>query len=34
MAGKKPRCGCGYNGEKETPCPKREDKTHCVCWWG
>lgn len=18
---------------EETPCPKREDKTHCVCWY-
>lgn len=26
-------CTCGYEGEKETPCKKREDKTHCVHWW-
>ncbi len=26
-------CSCGYEGEKETPCKKREDKTHCEHWW-
>lgn len=20
-------------GDEETPCPKREDGTHCVHWW-
>jgi len=26
-------CDCGYHGQEETECPKREDKTHCVHWW-
>ena len=26
-------CSCGNEGSKETPCPKRKDKTHCVHWW-
>lgn len=30
-------CSCGdtgeYNDGEETPCPAREDKTHCVHWW-
>ncbi len=26
-------CACGYDGEEETPCPKREDGTHCEHWW-
>lgn len=26
-------CSCGYEGKEETPCPKREDKTHCEHWW-
>ena len=26
-------CSCGYSGEEETECPKREDKTHCEHWW-
>jgi hypothetical protein len=26
-------CSCGYDGEDETPCPKREDGTHCDHWW-
>ena len=26
-------CSCGYEKSKETPCPKRDDKTHCVLWW-
>ena len=25
-------CKEGLQGE-ETPCPKREDKMHCVCWY-
>lgn len=26
-------CDCGYDGQEETPCPKRDDRTHCVHWW-
>jgi len=26
-------CNCGYEGTEETPCPEREDQTHCVHWW-
>ena len=26
-------CCCGYEGQEETECPKRQDKTHCVHWW-
>ena len=26
-------CACFYDGVKETPCPKREDRTHCEHWW-
>lgn len=26
-------CECLYAGERETPCPYRLDKTHCVHWW-
>ena len=26
-------CGCGYDGEDETPCVGRSDGTHCVHWW-
>jgi hypothetical protein len=26
-------CSCGYDGEAETPCEKREDETHCDHWW-
>ncbi len=27
-------CTCGEGpGDKETPCPKREDKCHCEHWW-
>ena len=26
-------CSCGYEGEKETSCKPRTDKTHCVHWW-
>ena len=26
-------CGCGYTGEDETPCPKRDDESHCAHWW-
>ena len=26
-------CSCGYAGQEETECPKREDRTHCVHWW-
>lgn len=26
-------CSCGYDGEEETDCPKREDDTHCEHWW-
>lgn len=26
-------CSCGYDGEVETPCLKREDETHCEHWW-
>jgi hypothetical protein len=26
-------CSCGYGGEKETPCKKRTDRTHCIHWW-
>lgn len=22
-------CSCGYDGEEDMPCPKREDGTHC-----
>lgn len=27
-------CGCGYVGVDDTPCPAREDGTHCDHWWG
>lgn len=26
-------CQCAYAGEEETPCPKRDDETHCNHWW-
>ena len=32
-------CTCGYEGDEETPCPKRNtakynfDQIHCVHWW-
>lgn len=26
-------CDCGYAGEDESPCPKREDGIHCEHWW-
>ena len=26
-------CSCGYDGQEETECPKRADRTHCVHWW-
>jgi len=26
-------CNCGYHGQEETPCPEREDGTHCEHWW-
>lgn len=26
-------CACGYEGEMETPCPKRKDGIHCEHWW-
>lgn len=26
-------CACLYQGEDETPCYAREDRTHCVHWW-
>lgn len=26
-------CDCGYSGDDETPCEKREDGTHCEHWW-
>jgi hypothetical protein len=26
-------CGCGYCGEEETPCPKRDDGVHCWHWY-
>lgn len=26
-------CACGYDGDEETPCPNRDDATHCVHWW-
>lgn len=26
-------CACGNSEPEETPCPKREDRTHCNCWW-
>ena len=25
-------CSCGYTGEEETRCPKRDDEIHCVHW--
>lgn len=26
-------CACGYTDPDETPCPARDDGTHCVHWW-
>jgi len=26
-------CACGYCGDEETPCQKREDGCHCEHWW-
>ena len=26
-------CACGYGASDETPCPAREDGTHCNHWW-
>lgn len=26
-------CACGYSGDEETPCLKREDGAHCEHWW-
>jgi hypothetical protein len=42
MSAKKPKpptpkdgvcCSCGYSGNEQTKCQKREDRTHCVHWW-
>ena len=28
------QCGCACHREaEETPCPKRDDKQHCNCWY-
>jgi len=26
-------CNCGYGGAAETPCPYRDDDSHCEHWW-
>ena len=26
-------CACGYDGDEETACMEREDKTHCVHYY-
>jgi hypothetical protein len=26
-------CGCGYEGDEETPCPRRKDEIHCNHYW-
>ena len=26
-------CSCGDSAPEETPCPKREEGTHCMHWW-
>lgn len=26
-------CSCGYDGQRETECKQRDDRTHCEHWW-